>query len=155
MRFTPLSEQEAEAQSANLWPDGEYDFEVRDATEKESSQGNEMTELEVWIYDQSGGRRLVFDYLVATEKSAWKIRRFAASCGLLPQYDRGTLMANEMVGRTGKCLVRTRPAKDGYQAKNIIQDYLKAASMARSASSPASPSRAKAPAGDIDDEIPF
>ena len=57
MKFTPVSEQEADAMSANLWPNGDYDFEVREATEKESASGNEMTELEVWIYDASGGRR--------------------------------------------------------------------------------------------------
>jgi hypothetical protein len=152
MKFTPLSEQEAESQSSGLWPDGQYDFEVREATEKESSTGNEMTELEVWIYNPSGDRRLVFDYLVVTEKSAWKIRSFAASCGLLPQYERGTLIANEMVGRTGRCILMTRPANDGYPAKNTIKSYVKAAAGAVRASSG---SRAKVPVSDIDDEVPF
>ena len=154
MKFTPVSEQEADAMSANLWPNGDYDFEVREATEKESASGNEMTELEVWIYDTAGGRRLVFDYLVATEKSAWKIRHFAASCGLLPQYERGSLAANEMVGRTGKCTVATQQAKDNYPAKNVIRDYLKATGTP-AARPVVSRARTPAPAGDIDDEIPF
>jgi hypothetical protein len=154
MRFTPVSEEEANAQSSGVWPNGDYDFEIKDATEKESAAGNEMTELEVWLYDNDGKRKMVFDYLVATEKSAWKIRHFAASCGLLPQYERGSLSANEMVGRTGKCTIATQPAKDGYPAKNVIRVYLKAAG--GSAARPvASRARTPAPAGDIDDEIPF
>lgn len=155
MRFTPVSEQEADSQSANLFPNGDYDFEVREATEKESASGNEMTELEVWIFDSSGTRKLLFDYLVVTEKSAWKIRHFAASCGLLPQYERGSLSANEMVGRTGKCTVATQPAKDGYPAKNVIRDYLKAAGAPVSRPTQSRP-KAMATAGDdLNDEIPF
>ena len=153
MRFTPISEEAAASQSAGLWEAGEYDFEIREATEKESKSGNEMVELEVWIYDTSGGRRLVFDYLVATEKSSWKIRHFAASCGLLAQYEKGTLMASEMVGRTGKCEVGVQPAKDGYQAKNVIRGYVR--SSEKQAQSRPVQSRVKSPAGDIDDEIPF
>lgn len=154
MRFTPVSEEEANAQSSGIWPAGDYDFEIKDATEKESASGNEMTELEVWLYDDGGKRKMVFDYLVVTEKSAWKIRHFAASCGLLAQYERGSLMANEMVGRTGKCTVATQAANNGYPAKNVIRDYLKAE--AAQISRPTQPrTRTPAPAGDIDDDIPF
>lgn len=155
MRIKPLSEEEAAAQSADLWPNGTYDYEVREATEKESASGNEMVELEVWIYDQAGGRRLVFDYLVSTEKAAWKIRHFAASCGLLEQYNSGNLMANEMVGRTGKCQVGTQPAKDQYPAKNIIREYTKAEQKNPAQAHRPAMARSKVPAGDIDDEIPF
>ena len=151
MRFNVVSEEEAAAQSANLWPNGDYDFEVREATEKESANGNEMVELEVWIYDSSGGRRLVFDYLVATDKASWKIRHFAAACGLLPQYERGGLMANEMVGRTGRCTLATQQARGDYPAKNIIRDYIKA----ESSGNRSVPSKQKQPAGDIDDDVPF
>jgi hypothetical protein len=161
MKFNPISEEEAEAQSSDLWPAGEYDFEVREATEKESSAGNDMTELELWIYDKHGSRRLVFDYLVATEKSAWKLRHFAASCGLLPQYQKGVLMANEMVGRTGKCEIGIRK-QEGYADKNTVRSYLKAAATGEQAqervpgsSRIKSPGRVKAPAGDIEDDIPF
>jgi hypothetical protein len=161
MRVTPISEEEAEAQSANLWPESEYDYEVRDASEETSKNtGNEMIKLEIWVFNQEGGRRLVFDYLVGGEKSAWKVRKFAASCGLLPQFEKGDLIAPEIVGRTGRCKLGIQPAKDGYQAKNVVRDYIKAAS-APEAAPPSrlvprqSLSRVKTPAGDIDDEIPF
>jgi hypothetical protein len=123
---------------------------VRNATEKESSQGNDMAELEVWIFDKTGNRRLVFDYLVNTDKAAWKVHRFAASCGLLPQYQTGTLISNEMIGRTGLCKITTQKATQEYAAKNIIQDYIKAPGVATPASK-----RTKAAADDLDDVIPF
>jgi len=163
MKFQPITEEEAEAQAGGIWPAGEYDFEVREATEKESKSGNDMTELELWIYNKEGDRRLVFDYLVATEKSAWKLRHFAASCGLLPQYEKGILMANEMVGRTGKCEIGIRK-QEGYPDKNTVRSYVKSAASAqgidyakasRDFEKQRAPSRVKSPAGDIEDEVPF
>ena len=149
MQFNPVSEQEADAQASGLWEDGTYDYEVTEAEEKESNAGNEMTALTLSIFNADGGRRKIFDYLVATEGSAWKIRHFAASCGLLAEYEKGNLMANEMIGRTGKCLIRTQKAKDLYPAKNVVGDYVKAAAGARAAS------RAKVLADDLGDEVPF
>lgn len=152
MRFTPVSEAEAEAQSSGLWPDGTYDYEVKEATEKTSNAGNEMIELQVWLFDKEGGRRMVFDYLVSSEKAAWKIRQFAASCKLLKAYESGTLMANEIVGQQGRCVVATQKANDGYAAKNIIKEYVKLAS---ANGAMRSPPRAKAPVDDLSDDIPF
>lgn len=149
MKFSPLSEKEAAAQSANLWPDGEYDYTVRAAEEKLSGAGNEMTELQVTVFDSEGTEKLVYDYLVSSPKSAWKIRHFAASCGLLSKYETGSLEAFEMVGRPGRCVLASRPAKDGYPAKNVIRDYV-ATSQAQQTKTPA-----KAPADDLSDEIPF
>jgi hypothetical protein len=154
MKFKPVSEQEADAQSANLWPDGEYDFEVKVAEEKEAKSGNDMFALELWIFDDGGGRKNVFDYLVLSEKSAWKLRHFASSCGMILQYEGGAMMAGEMEGRTGRCTIGTQPAKDGYAAKNVVRGYVKASGAAPVTQRPPA-QRVKAPAGDIDDEIPF
>jgi hypothetical protein len=160
MKFDPISEKEAEELSTNLWRDGEYDYEIREASEEISKAGNEMIKLELWIFDPSGGRRLLFDYLINGERTSWKIRHFASSCGLLSQYDKGLLMAPEIVGRTGRCTIGTQQAKDSFPAKNVVRGYVKGAASAANASPrPASarPSnRVKAPAGpDMDDEIPF
>jgi hypothetical protein len=156
MRFNPLSQEEAEAQSSNLWEDGIYDYEVREATEKTSNSGNEMIELETWIFDKDGKRKLLFAYLVSSEKAAWKVREFASSCGLLEAYDTGTLMASEIVGRTGVCEVGTQPARDGYQAKNVIRTWCHR-EKSKPAPSPARPAnaRTKSLADDLDDVVPF
>ncbi len=154
MRVTPLSDEEAAALTADLWPAGGYDFEVRAATEETSKSNNDMIKLEVWIYNHSGGRRLCFDYLVSSEKAAWKVHQFAASCGLTEQYKSGDLMPAEIVGRTGFCEVAVQKATDDYPAKNIIRSYVKAKDMPQPTRATA-PAREKAPVGDIDDEIPF
>lgn len=155
MHFTPMSEEEAAAQSADLWPDAIYDYEVRDASEETSAAGNAMTKMEVWIYNQAGSRRLLFDYLVASEKAAWKIRSFCESCNLLEQYKTGALMVADIVGRTGRCQVVTQKADGAYPAKNVIRGYVKTKAAAPVSGSGTAPHRTKVPAGDIDDEIPF
>lgn len=156
MRVNPISEEEAEAQSSNLIAPGTYDYEVRDASEETSAAGNEMIKLEVSIFTPDGSRRMVFDYLVGSEKAAWKCRHFAASCGLLEQYEKGLLIAPEIIGRTGKCVIATQPARDQYPPKNTIRDYVKAPGAAEPARPPSARKPVHAGAGsDLDDEIPF
>lgn len=154
MKFNPVSEQEADAQSANLWPDGEYDFEVKSAEEKEAKSGNDMFALELWIYNDEGSKKLVFDYLVLSEKSAWKLRHFAESCGMVPQYESGAMIGGEMIGRTGKCNIGTQPAKDTFPSKNAVRGYVKAKGQPpRTVSTQArKPAMASA---DLDDDVPF
>lgn len=157
MRFTPLTDEEAAAQVADLWPAGMYDFEVREATDDTSkASGAEMIKLEVWIYNREGGRRLCYDYLVSSPKAAWKIAQFAASCGLSEQYKTGDLMPAEIVGRTGQCEVVVQPAKDAFPAKNVIKTYLKAAGPQVVKAAPNLRKPIPAGAGsDLDDDIPF
>ena len=152
MRFAPKSENELA--SANLWGPGEYDFEVNAAEEATSAKGNDMVKLTVWVFNHEGQRRTVFDYLVDTEGGAYKIRHFAEATGLLPQYERGELLADDMAGRTGRCKLTVQKDKSGqYPDKNGIGDYLKPKAGARPLSAPAQ--RKPVPAGDIDDDIPF
>ena len=151
MRFTPRSEDEIA--SANLWPAGEYDFEIHNAEDTESKAGNDMTKLTVHVHDSEGQYKTVFDYLVDTEGGAYKIRHFAEATGLLPQYERGELMADEMIGRTGRCKLNVQKDKTGqYPDKNGIADYLKSKTPS---AAPKPAARVKVAAGDIDDEVPF
>jgi hypothetical protein len=154
MRFNPLSEEEANAQASGVWEDGEYDYEVIEAEEKQSNAGNDMFALELSIFNANGSRKKVFDYLVISDKAAWKLRHFSTSCGLLAQYQRGSLMANEMIGRTGRCTIGTQAAKDSYPAKNVVRDYIGSAAPAQRSAQQRQ--RQPVPAGsDLDDEIPF
>lgn len=157
MKFTPVSEEKPAPQSAGVWENGIYDYEVRDAEETISSAGNEMIKLVVCILNKAGDQKILYEYLVGTEKAAWKVREFAASCGLLRQYETGSLMAAEIVGRTGMCEVGTRAAEGRYEAKNTVRSWIGKADSAKTPSPPRTPlSREKKPAGpDLDDEIPF
>lgn len=138
---------EAEIQAMNLRDPGEYDFAVVDAIEKLSKSGNEMVELKLQMEDKEGRQFTIFDYLVSTESMAYKVRHFAASVGLVAQYDKGDMAAEYMLGRTGRCKLGTKPAKDGYPAQNKVNDYI--------GTSAEEPVKELAAADDFDDQIPF
>lgn len=153
MRTTVYTEKELA--EANLWPKGEYDCEVIDAIEETSKSGNDMVHLKLRVHNEDGGTILVDDYLVDTPRTAYKVRHCAEALGLLQQYERGELPREAFLGRNGKCKLAVQSDKNGqYPDKNTVSDYVKSAS---GAPRPASPTRARtpAPAGDIDDEIPF
>lgn len=147
MKVTPISE--ADAAEAGLRKRGIYDFEVTDAEEKESSKGNDMIELKVKLFDAEGRSFWLYDYLVASEGMAYKVRHFAAATDMLPQYEKGDLKAIDCVGKTGRCQLGVEPAKNNYPAKNKITDYVPNV-QGRLAPLIAS----KAPE-EMDDEIPF
>ena len=75
MRFQPKTEQEVAGDG--VWPASEVDFEILEATETVSKTGNEMIKLRVRIYNAEGRSKTLFDYLVATEGWAYKVRHFA------------------------------------------------------------------------------
>src|SRR5580658_7361799 len=98
MRVTPISAEEADAQSVgDPWPAGEYDFTVHEASEAVSNSGNEQTKLVLHVYNRAGQQRTVFDYLVNTAKSQWKIRHFAEAVGMVRQYETGDMPTHQMV----------------------------------------------------------
>lgn len=140
MRVEPKTEKEV--QEMNLRDPGEYDFLVADATDKLSAKGNEMVELKLQLEDGDGRQFVIFDYLVSIDSMAYKVRHFAETTGLLPQYEKGDLPAELMVGHTGRCKIGVQPAKGQYQAKNVVSDYLGVGS--------ADPVKQL-----VDDEIPF
>jgi len=146
MKFTPISE--ADAATAGLWPSKIYDFEVIESADETSNAGNEMIKLNVAIFNDEGKHRKIFDYLVASEKTQYKVRHFAAATGLLPLYEKGELRAEDCMHKTGRCQVRLEPAAKGYPAKNTIGDYVPVVAGAPLIAS-------KAPEEMQDDEIPF
>lgn len=151
MRFQPKSEEEIAA--ANLLLGGEYAFEVAKAEEGTSKAGNDMVKLQLHILDTEDRNHVVFDYLVHTDGSAYKVRHFAEAVGLLGDYERGEMKAEDMVGRTGHCQVGIDDKNKQYPAKNVIRDY-KPANGNAGASMPAS-QKGNGPATIVDDTIPF
>ena len=146
MKFEAKTEEEVS--SFDLAPAGKYAFEVLEAEEKQSKAGNDMIALKIGIL-HDGSMHGVFDYLVAGEKTAYKVRHFADAVGMLAEYEKGQLNADDLVGLTGECNIVVQPAKDGYDAKNSVKDYVKRGG----ASAPAKV--AKKAAEVIDDDIPF
>lgn len=145
MRFEPRTENQV--QEAGLLVKGVYDFVVLTAEDKTSAAGNEMIALKLGVEDGER-QKWVNDYLLATEGGAYKLRHFAASVGMLPEYEAGELTAASMRDRAGKCKIGIDPAKDGFAAKNKVTDYVVPA-MAKAASG------ATKADDDMDTEIPF
>lgn len=121
MKFNPKTEEQIAV--AGLIPPGEYPFEVLFAEDQISKKENAMIKLKIGIYNAEGKCFHVTDYLVGTMES--KLRHFADSTGLLPQYQSGTLSAEQTVGRTGTCRVVIKVDPTGtYNPKNEVKDYV-------------------------------
>lgn len=148
MRFQPKSEEECA--TAGLLPKGTYAFEVAEASETiAKSSGNDMIALRLECHGDDDQKRSVFDYLVASEGSAPKIRQFAVSVGMLAEYERGELKAEDMIGRAGHAKIYIKQDKTGqYGDKNAVGEYLKPTN---GSAAPITKPATK----DIDDDIPF
>ena len=149
MRFVPKTE----AECSNLLPEGVYAFEILEAEDTQSKAGNDMLKLKLGVDDGNGSQHGVMDYLV--EAVAYKLRHLADATGLLKQYEQGEMKADLLVGRAGQCKLAIAPAKDGYDAKNVVKDYVKRG--AKEVIEPkAVPVKGNTRArDDMDDEIPF
>lgn len=148
MKFQPKSEKEIA--EAGLFANGEYDFEVMEATETNSKAGNDMIELVMRVYNSDGGYTRVMDWLVSIDSVAYKIRHFAATIGMIAEYEKGELKADKLVGKVGRCKLVIKKDKTGeYPDKNGIADYIKPAEGA-------APVQARKPVEEeLDDQIPF
>ena len=148
MRVQPRTEKEIA--EANLWPAGVYNFEIIEADEAASKKGNDMIAMRVRLFREDGTTQTVNDYLVDTLSTAYKVRHCAAASGLIVQYEKGELLARDMIGKTGRCKVSVQKDTSGqYPDKNSITDYVKAPEglAGRVNTAP--------PPNDLDDEIPF
>ena len=120
MNFQPRSEQEI--QDAKLWKKGEYDFEITEATEKQSKAGKTMIELRLRISDGKNART-ISDYLL--DETAGKLRHAASACGLLDKYEHGSVADSDFRGKRGRLLLGIeKDRKKVYPDKNVVQDYI-------------------------------
>jgi hypothetical protein len=121
MNFKPKND--AEINSFDLFPKGEYDFKVLKAKDKVSqNSGNEMIELELDIYSTDGKTARVYDYLL--ESVAYKLKHFCQAVKLITAYETGNLDADMCIGRTGRCLIEIKQDRTGaYSDKNVVKDY--------------------------------
>lgn len=123
MQFTPKSEEELQA--LNLLEPGEYDFEIIKAEDRRSKSGNEMIALTIKVWDHAGKERTVFDWLLDSELSHYKIKHFCFSVGLEDKYELGLLESNDCWGRKGilKLGIQKDKTKQ-YPDKNVVNDYI-------------------------------
>lgn len=120
MKFSPKAE--SELNQFTLLPAGIYDCEVMEAEDKVSTAGNPMIKIKLNVFDAQGKKHVIFDYLM--EKLAYKLRHAAYTFGQGASYEKGTLEGIDLQGQGGKIKIKINPAKDGYEAKNVVVDYV-------------------------------
>lgn len=121
MQFTPKTEKQLSEE--RMLPAGVYDFEVMKAENKISKSGNEMIKITLRVFAPDGSTLLVDDYLM--EAMQFKLLHFCECAGLMSKYEAGTLEAFDCEGVAGKVNLKQDPAKDNFQAKNSVKDYVK------------------------------
>jgi len=83
--------------------EGDYDFVVDYAVEKESRAGSPMIELQLLI-NYNGSRIRIYDHLVFTPKAFFKIDQFRVATGEgLVNNQRVNIEAEDCIGRRGVC----------------------------------------------------
>lgn len=137
-QYNVVSEEEAQkAREFPLLPDGTYDFYTMESKFQQSSTGNPMIALKVKIM-HDGKDFNVFDNLIGIASMDWKTKHYCETTGLQQNYIDKTFDEKVAAGRKGKCIISTQPAKpknDGsgtfYKAKNVIDDYVTADTLAK------------------------
>ncbi len=118
--FQPKTDEEIE--KMNLLPDGKYRFTVRNAEETVSKSGNSMVKLTLEVYGHDGGSAFIIDYLVASDNMAWKVKHFCDAVKLLEEYQKGTLVVQNIIRLEGYATITTEKQSD-YPARNKVKDY--------------------------------
>lgn len=156
MNFQPQTEDELKA--SMLLPDGDYPFEVASAEDKVSSSDNEMIALQLRVFKPDGAARTQKDWLVNSPSAMMqmKIRHFARSCGLMDQYNAGTLDSLTCQGASGVVRIRSK-TDEQYGPQNFVKDYISEESDAPKADPPGPTQQQTKRANDLadDDSCPF
>ncbi len=166
MSFDPsnYTYEEPEDRSHVLLPKGSYQFSIVriDAIEN-SKNGNPMMPIQIEVEGPNGAIALVYDRLVFTEKTKWKIDQFMKSiCS-------GTLQSGRRMSFTDPKTIKWMLAQKGWvklgveMAQGKTKDYERNCIEAYLPEAPkmvgAAPSAPSAPAGpavvDDSDDIPF
>lgn len=122
MKFQPKSEKELA--EANLWPNGNYAFEILESEEATDKNKNPMFKLKVKVFKDTGASQHIFDFVSPTWME-FKLRHLAEATGLLIDYENGELEDYQFVGKTGMCKVGVSKDKTGqYPDKNGVMDYV-------------------------------
>lgn len=153
MKFTPQSASEDKGREPfvkKLLPDGDYDFEVLDAVEKQDANGRDYISLKLGVWNSSGKQEWVFNNLSSADSMQWKLRHFCEAVGIVKDYETGNINAQNLIKLCGKFKVYTRKDKAGqHPDRNDVKDYIP-----RAVELPAQGIKQEKPPVD-DDDMPF
>ncbi|AKC83351.1 hypothetical protein IMCC26134_12225 [Verrucomicrobia bacterium IMCC26134] len=139
MKYTSSNE----APKSYHLPAGDYSVTIVEASETVSrSTGADMIKLTLDAEAPDGATAKVFDYLVASASSAWKIDAFRRALGHeVVQGEPVELAAEDLIGRTLRA--RLKVEEFNGRANNKVEAWL--APLAGSGNAPAPAPRASAP----------
>ena len=106
---------------SDLLPEGAYDFEVIEASEKESSNGNEMMVLKLRAVS-NGTSKVITDYILAS--NIRKVRSVARACDLLDLFGTGEILAEHFIGRQGRAKLVIERGVRNFPDRNVVGVYL-------------------------------
>jgi hypothetical protein len=124
MKYTPKTE--AQLAEESLLPNGTYDFEIIETSDRPSKKGNDMFSLKLSVFDIDGNQRIIFDYIaMGNFFGERKLRHAANACGLLEIYNSGNLKADDFLNTSGKILLKQQKGTPDFPLpKNVVVDYL-------------------------------
>ncbi len=125
MKFTAFTEDQIRSMSGVLNP-GIYDFEVANAEDTVSKNGNEMIKLTLRVFDEHGKQYTVYDYLIGNNGfGIGRIKTFCETVGLKDSYDAGELHSMNCVGRAAKVhLIMEKSNDPQYTDRLKVKTYL-------------------------------
>ena len=125
MNFKPKTKEEIE--SMGLLKAGRYPFQVADAKDKTSKNGNEMIELNIELYGNEGKSYRIFDYLL--EALPGKLFSFCVATGMEHHYHAGSLTSTDCIGKSGHVEIEIQKGKENpqggtYPDRNSVKKYV-------------------------------
>lgn len=151
MKFNSMTKEQI--QNLNLMQPGIYNFQVTDALDQKSKNGNDTIKLILKVWDNDGKERVIFDYLVDVAAFHYKLRNFAETSGILDKYDYGNIDADDCKNKSGKLKIIIQKDKTGqYPDKNAVADYIMAKGIVIK---PAETGADSSMPVEFDDDVPF
>jgi len=107
----------AEDNAPSIAEEGEYPATIRDAEEKTSKAGNSMIEI-VWLLESGA---TIYDYLVFSPKTAYKIDQFLSAIGIAPEKGKELeIVAGALEGKRAYIDVVIEPANKDEDTGKVI-----------------------------------
>lgn len=120
MKFPVLTEEEL---NRPLYEPGEYWFTVKKVEETQSKAGNPMLKIEI-VVDFERGHLAMWDYLLCTKESSWKISQFCKSIGKAGLYKTGNIEPIDILNQQGRCEIHHQSNKEDGKKYLRVKTYI-------------------------------
>lgn len=121
MRLDPTIKNTKPQNDFPLLPEGDYEFQVANASRSQSSKGNMQWKLQLRIDKPDGTWAYVWEYFAETENMQWKFNEFFRSIGKFGVTDTGEM--KNVVSEIGNAHIIIKK-EDGYKDKNSVKYFI-------------------------------